>query len=83
MKYHLARFKGRKVDICTKSTPNIMQATHNAIYEKDKNMEEAVTTKVELTPSGVARYSKGLTPNISCYDKVLHSMRYLVLALLT
>jgi hypothetical protein len=58
LKYHLAKIPGHDVGICSKSTPEIMRAAHNAIYEKDKKREEAVATKVELATDGVARSSR-------------------------
>jgi hypothetical protein len=45
LKYHLAKILGHVVGICSASTPEIMQVSHDVIYEKDKKKEEAIATK--------------------------------------
>lgn len=58
MKYHLVKTLVHDVVICSESTPNIMQASHNDIYKNDKKKEEMATTNIELPIDGVARSSR-------------------------
>jgi len=42
LKYQLAKILGHNVEICGAPTLEIMQVSHDAIYENDKKKEEAI-----------------------------------------
>ena len=47
LKYHLARFSGHDVGLCTVSSPELIQKALEAIEEKDRKKEEAERNKAE------------------------------------
>ena len=53
LKYHLAKILGHDVGICGESTLEIMQVSHDSIYEEDRQREEAIANKDEVSTNGM------------------------------
>jgi hypothetical protein len=49
LKYYLAKILGHDIDVCDKTTSKIMRIEFDSLEEKDKNKNDAVARKVELS----------------------------------